>query len=432
MKMNHTIIWIRATLMAPSLFVLAFASNAYAENVVGCAALTSGSGVRITLSTEIASTVPDVPIGFNAIVTNTNPFPVTDGSVYMQVLKNISKGTTTIADAYLAAEHVSIPPDQSVTIPLTWRVPLMAGSGDYMFNAYYASADQNVFAYPALAAATSSTVRVSVVGNRGAGAEFGLRLKVNAVSHLAGSVIPITDGPVHLEALAFNRSNLPVKGTVVWRLYSWDASRANSLLSQQTQELKIHPNQFSVVQYDLTDTNTPAYYLEGEIDSGAAHSLIGIRLERASAHAVHIQSLGFTGSFAQNTAVANACIRNVGQLSPHERIEVTAGDPSPFAQSIATALSTSSMSLPLTPIGNSGFGTVNDFYLTAKIYNGSNVEDTLTVHYDCAALNTCAKEHPQGLSATLIVSIMGVLIAIAIVGIIIYIRRRALRAGVSY
>jgi hypothetical protein len=228
---------------------------------------------------------------------------------------------------------------------------------------------------------------------------------VNSTHYKAGSAALIPSGTSSVSATATNFTKGPQIGTLTWRLYAWDAARADAPLDEQKVDVKLHPGMSADYTYALSDITAAAYYLEGEIDTGTGHSFISVMLERSGETGARISALTLDHYPPTGDSRAFMCLRTIG-ANLERRVEVEAKGTAVFARgSFSGPIPSAGIAIPLTLATS---GPESDFDLTARLFRGTTLEDTLSLHYDCKALGTPC---PQRLSSvpSAIMSIGGLL-----------------------
>jgi hypothetical protein len=97
--------------------------------------------VQVHLTAPVSSAVSGSSITFSGEITNDNPYPIVDGSLYVRVFK--SRGSTIdgngpdVVAQFLVKSGIAIPANGSAPVSFSWKVPSYAESGDYSLATFF-------------------------------------------------------------------------------------------------------------------------------------------------------------------------------------------------------------------------------------------------------------------------------------------------------
>jgi hypothetical protein len=277
----------------------------------------------VTLEGNLTEVGAGSDLAFTGTVENQNPYPISDASVWIKVLR--SRGTEKdsdgpdVVDFFKVAYNLTLPANASTPISGTWHVPADAENGDYQLATFVVQDDR--FNFEGLTF-TDDVVgqgyNFTVVSGSTGSVGFAKNM-VNAAGYPFSfdEFPPIIQAGVPTNVSDVITNNLPVayKGNVTWQLYSWDSIESSHLITQSTVPVKLQPNSSTTLSYTISDTSHSVYYVVGTLaTNGGSKSIIGVRLARTG---VNIPRLSFVGVVpaASGKGVAVACIHSSG-LAP--------------------------------------------------------------------------------------------------------------------
>ena len=102
--------------------------------------------IEANLIASITHTVPGVPVEIKGSLSNHNPYPLIDGSLYVRIFKlepdsaNAHKDGYLVVDQFIAKEGIIIPAYGTTTLQFTWTVPGHLASGEYRIATFFTTA----------------------------------------------------------------------------------------------------------------------------------------------------------------------------------------------------------------------------------------------------------------------------------------------------
>jgi hypothetical protein len=278
--------------------------------------------VPAVISTTLSQAHQGGTLGFTGTVTNENTYPILDATVHIKIfhIQGLKKDVNgpDVVDFFPAVSHLTLKAKEVTPLSFTWKVPPDIEPGEYRAVTYVTSSDR--FELQGL------SFTDDVVGNSTnftiAGEKLGaLRFQKDSVTvadkpfYFAAfpPTVSSTTKSVPVTATVVNTTSLPLKGTITWSLYYWDALSESHLLDTKTEEMKVHPNASTTVSYTVSDTAHTVYFLKGVIKSAqGTSSIIGVRFVRPDVSEPRFNFVAIDGS----TAVA--CIHSTAYTSAED------------------------------------------------------------------------------------------------------------------
>ena len=374
----------------------------------------------------------DVTASFTGTIHNQNAYPIDDATLYIKIFNDRTGGQKNIngpdvVASFPAVTHFTLRAGETKNVSFTWHVPPDAVPGLYEAAAYVASSDR--FELSGLTFTddiTGSMTRFTVVGQDSGAIRFDKSSVTVAGTPFYFAAFPPTVSSstvdVPISAAVVNTQPVAATATINWKLYWWDALQQSHLVSQSTQSVTLPPNATTTVTYVAKDTKHDAYYLVGTLtDQYGSSSIIGVRYGYYGA--VDDTRLNFVGISAYpahaGQGEAIACIHSTGGTDvPDTTVTVTARTDNalfPFlSRTIAHASWTGTIGGDIYALTAPFKGSSSSFTVTAKLYRGNSLVDTVTLPYDCKNLNV-----PCGSSESDILLLALLLIALITVGVLV-------------
>lgn len=272
--------------------------------------------VPAVISTSLAQVSQGSTLSFSGTLTNENTYPITDATVHIKIfhIRSHTKDVNgpDVVDFFPAKEHVTLKPSETIPLSFTWKVPADTEPGEYQAVTYVTS--ENRFELQGLSFTddvVGNSTNFTIVGEKTGALRFTKDSVTVASKPFYFAAFPprisegVTEVPVTAEVS--NTTALPMKGKITWSLYYWDALSESHLLDTKTEDLKVHPQASTTVEYLVKDTAHTVYFLKGDIvSSGGTHSLIGVRFVRSDVQEPRFNFVTIDG------ATAVACIHSTG------------------------------------------------------------------------------------------------------------------------
>ena len=221
------------------------------EGLKSCFEYYDYGSVAIVPTLELTSTVPNATLAVQGTIQNMNQHPIVDGMVYVKVFKmrdseNIQFGDD-LVDQFTALRDVTLGSSETKQFMFEWTVPENAEPGDYRIATYFISAERfNLEGLSFTDDIVGGSVAIAVQGEEKGVVRFDRELvTLNGETHEFAtfmSTFDETTKDVVIKAVVSNSTSIPYKGSITWTLYGWDGLRAETMISQKSEELKVHPN----------------------------------------------------------------------------------------------------------------------------------------------------------------------------------------------
>lgn len=399
--------------------------------------------VSVISEMELASTLPGATVAIRTTLENENAHPIVDGMVYVKIFKvrdneSIRFGGDLI-DQFEAIKNITLLPGETKQLAFEWEVPTNATAGEYQVATYFLSAHRfNLAGLTFTDDIVASTVGFRVGGEQKGAVQFGREsVTVNGEVHEFATFIPHVEGGTNavIKATVLNTTEVPFKGLLTWTLYGWDGMRDETIVDKKTEELKVHPADSVDVQYVASGLNRqyPVYYLVGELSNGESRSIINVRYShrREDTQWARLNDVGVSGGHPTKAGdVAYACFQaftGVPDSEPVGMVRIQVSKPGYlFGGKVVSQaeyqgeLPYEFAALPVTlPEG------LSDFTVSAALYVGDTLIDTVSMQYSCEALSPGSCE---GGASTLGLMLLGGAGVVAI-GVLLLFRTRKNHSG---
>lgn len=272
------------------------------------------------VSSELSSAVQGAPIHFVGTLTNGNAYALRGVQVYAKVFRE--RGTEKDVNGpdvvawFPAAEVSAIAANGSVPLAFSWEVPQDAEPGDYRIATYVTSGKR--FELSGL------TFTDDVIGSRHAfqvvGEDVGATrfrkdgVTINGRPFRFAAYPPrvARDGAAEVSAVIENTTAADATVTVRWVLSHWDDLSDETLITEETQELKVPAGGEATASFSTDDSSHSVYYLTGSFESAyGSASRIGIRFYREGVNEPRLSFVAVDPAQG-GTSRAVACMHSTG------------------------------------------------------------------------------------------------------------------------
>lgn len=371
-------------------------------------------------------------IEFTGKLYNKDTASLSEGVIWLRISRIETSSTSEAlypVALYKVKDNISLSPGQDLSYSTVWKIPSDLPEGTYTAATYVTSHD--LFSHSGVlysSKATGPTTSFTVTGTTKGTIYVDTTKVLVAGSRAASNDFPVVvpkEEPVELSAPVVNTSDIPYKGKIVWRVYSSNALSKDSLITEESQEVKIHPHTSTFVTLTIKDTAHATYYVQGEIETpGGTHSSIDVRFTRKGTSE---PSLVYAGI---DKGSAFACVHSEGtEPSSDSQVSLVVTSDSLFWRVLGTLGITAttekkySGSLPLSysAITTKILHPMGRYHLTATVSEEGNVVGKISQTVSCEEAQAC----PAPWLRTLYIVIpIFVFIVILVVLIRIYKKRR--------
>lgn len=110
---------------------------------VSCFDYYTFGSVEADITINASSVISGTSMNFSGTLTNTNNYPIVEGTLYVKVFKNIGREKNPngpdVVDQFIALDDITLPAKESVPVSFTWQVPTYATTGEYRLGTYFIS-----------------------------------------------------------------------------------------------------------------------------------------------------------------------------------------------------------------------------------------------------------------------------------------------------
>ncbi len=285
--------------------------------IVSCTDIIETNSVDIDMYSPSSELLSGMSASFDASLQNKNDKDVSNGTLYIKVLK-INELSTDVVDMFVVKDRISIPAKDSVSVPFTWQVPSLLQSGEYKIAAFFYVDNQlDVTGVSYNKNIAGSLLDFSVDGEVDGGVAFdSSSLVLNKKPYLEGNLPEVIDisGEVMVSVPIVNTSTEGKNIQVQWKLYKDDAKKESNLISTSNSDVSILANDSLDIDYQVIDSKYSVYYLVGEIKDQDVSSFVEIRYSRGGVVSASIQysSLGSYPLVSREENSINICVHGNG------------------------------------------------------------------------------------------------------------------------
>lgn len=361
-----------------------------------CAQYYDFGSVEVLLETALAGTVSGAPIAFSGTITNNNPYPITQGALYVKVFF-FAEDTDDVqgpqvVDQGFVEEDIIIAPGATVPIELTWNVPAAAISGDYMIATFFTEAKRfNLSGLSFSDDILGTTVGFTVAGESTDGVVFdrdGVSVDGDQYFFIAfPPQVPERD-PVTVQARLVNTTDEAQVVPVTWQVFAWDAQREENLIEEITKTVRIAPQSTALAEHVITDTDHPVYLVEATAQFEDLRSVINIRFVREGISSPRLNMVGLSSYPTNGQTEIFACFHNTAEdLIENGSLKMTLRNS--LGEMLYEKEFTGGFISDVYALGDA-LGNIGDqdyLVLDAVLSNGGEVVDSVSMTYDCKEIN---------------------------------------------
>lgn len=395
--------------------------------------------VPVTLTSDATQVSQGSSITVHALITNQNSYPVENitvlGKVFYKKDFNKTSYGPDVIQLLVLGKGITLKAGESRALTYTWDVPPKTLPGNYQIAAYVNSFDRfNMAGLPFTNDVVGTLLNFSVVGSDVGAVRFdNTQTYVNGVNFHGTAFSPQTltkpsGTPVYMTI--DNTTHHYFTGTVHWEVYSWDGSNAANLITQSDQPVHVNGSGSTTVTYTITDASHTVYYAVAELKSadGEVLSVEPIRYVQSRGVGLDLPRIAFFGAATSTNASSTkalrafACVHSTGhRSSQNTKVVVSAVPLDPvswllhlgslghrtYAGDLPGRLA--AVSVPISPANG-------DFKVTASVYQGGALIDSVTSTYSCTDFNDCS-------SSRLLYAVL-LIVGLVVLIICIYLLRR--------
>jgi hypothetical protein len=435
MNMNRTFLvgfcFVFSTLVFSPLSI--YASTDLVEGISTSCPLYNVRGVSVSLSaSQTASLGAEVP--FSATITNNNPFPVIDGSLFVRIEDSSGK----IYDRFFVTHTKAIGAGDSITAPFSWKVPAFGLPSSYVARAYFLSAKQfHLGGVTFVEGLSVGETTFRVIGDNKQYVSFdksSLVVNGERYNSRGGAVVGSKD-PVSISVSVTHnlaeKKNIPV----TWKIYRWDAITEDNLIASFVDTAVLSPGKAGKATVNFDDNSASSYQIVGELSSNDAKSIVTARINRqgVSDSMVRLVALSHFPTSSSVPAKIFGCIDNTlsrsdSDLYPKKLVVMATDSSGRTVVSESYEISRSPIVGFVKTITPSNRYPHLDIRVALLSREGS-IEQEVSVTYDCKDIGDAGCTAPVGDDVWPYVHIVATVTGAFVLALIL--RRRIHRAVVS-
>lgn len=419
-------------------------STVSGENIVSCSEYYQMGSVVADIAPSVETTVSGGEYSFNGLITNTNPYPIVDGVLYVKILRKQDDATLAqqnghhVVDQFVALEGISLNARSSQEVAFSWEVPAHALSGDYEMISYIVSAESfNYLGISFTDDIVGGVTEFTLIGEALESVVFDKNsVTVDGMPHSFAFYPTTVDKakPIEVMALLTNQTDQEQVVPVIWKVYAWDAQRERNELDEAGETVRIPAHTTIRVTHTVTDNRNPSYLVVADARFRDVHSILNINFVREGMNKPRINAAGIT-SYPLIKGQENeffSCLYNIGSADEIDgtRLTVSIKDSEEneiyfkeYVGSVSNAMM--GISYPFTPPE-----TLSSFTVETILYNQSLPVDYALLTYDCNDINAAmcdisVAEASSGSSAQPLLVILGLL---GLVVVVVVIKKSAVKS----
>ncbi len=247
--------------------------------------------IQVDVEPSVLSTVSGTPLTFSGLITNSNPYPIIDGTVMVKIFKTDSQNDSAVhssgypvVDQFFALEHVTLPALGTKSVSFDWNVPGYALSGDYELHTFFMTSRRfNLLGLPFTDDVTGNKVPFSIVGQTTGQVFFDkYTVKTNDRPYYFASYPPqfTVKEPVTVTANVVNTTKVAQTVVVSWKLFNWAGESTSNLLDSKSEKIVILPGSEKKISYTAVKERGTVSFVQGEVVYKDTKSLLNVRFTR--------------------------------------------------------------------------------------------------------------------------------------------------------
>ncbi len=223
--------------------------------------------------------LPGEMVAFTGTLENTNPFPLTEGRIRMQVFYQERPNVDYMLDEFFISKNIYLKPGESREFGGFWDIPDNAKAGKYLIEAYYVIDEFNMAGVSFLRGLMGATTTIAVHGGTDLVYMNVSDILVNGedASLREQQLIHEADAPINVTVPLVNEGP-KTTATVSYMLYSWDDLREDSLQSQETQTVDLGADSSRKLEFETDGLPPGAYLLKIAIETDKNDNILKLRL----------------------------------------------------------------------------------------------------------------------------------------------------------
>ncbi len=394
------------------------------KNSINCFDYYHFGSIKADIFSSSKNAVPGMKMQFTGKITNTNKYPIVNGTLYVKIFRQRSESKEPngpdVVDQFIAESDITIKENGSIPIDFEWYVPLNSLKGDYTVATYFLTDNKyNLMGLSFTDDVIGGTFDFKVNGVKSIVLFDKSSVKINTKDYFFAAFPPRLNDKesANIEAKIMNNTNKDQKVSVNWKLYKWDSLGKDNFIKELNTNYTVKANTSLLAKLTISDKDYPVYYLVGELKYVDSKSILGIRFVRDGVDRLRINFPSIT-SFPIKKGEASSvfsCVHNSGtsKVVNDGKLILNVMDKD---GAIVDEYAYNG------PISGEMMGFKKDFIskknldkftVNAELWQGNNMIEKTSILYDCNSIdpNSCIKGNNN---QTLILISIIALIVIAI------------------
>gem|GEM_PF-3169493 len=255
-------------------------------NLADCFSFYRFGSVNVALANRSPAAFAGEKIQFTATLTNENDYPIAEGNLWGQVLRENPEGEAQngnhLIDQFLAADNIYLAPKESKTVSFLYDLPKGLAGGKYFLAAFFTSSRSyeisgltfvnNVYA------GLSSFEVVSAVPKAVYPDRNNLRVNGHAVAGRSPATEVEEGSDVKIEFPLKNEGSAGQSVKLTYELFAWDALKKENIAANASENLNVEAGGAKDVQYIIPKIQNGAWQMRITAEYADAKSMLEVRL----------------------------------------------------------------------------------------------------------------------------------------------------------
>ena len=409
-------------------------------DVVNCFDYYHFGSVQAHVMLKSSKAVPGMSMDFFGNITNSNSYPVVDGTLYVKVMKVVSAvkeaNGPDVIDEFVAMENVNISASSSVPLAFTWHVPLYVTNGNYRIVTYFITDKKfnlsglsftddvtgNSFDFNVVGSSKKTTVAfdktsVTINGNPYFFAAFPPQIAPKDSAKIVAKIVNDTDADEVI--------------SIRWNLYNWDSINSDNFIRTIPTSTFVKKHSSANVSLNIPDKDFPVYYFVGELDYRDTKSILNIRYVRAGVDKLKLNFPSVTQFPILNNASSTifSCVYNSGTSSivPNGKVVMELKDSR--GNIVDNYTYTGPITGAMMAVKNDFISkiTSDNFTLHTEVWQDGKISDQVDVVYNCNLIDPSKCIRVSTFIIVLYSVLAVIVLGLILVGLNILLKKRKLK-----
>lgn len=243
--------------------------------------------VQIDVEPVSSVAAAGTPFAFVGSITNNNPYPIVNGSIFVKIFKledgGVNSGVTTqsVTNQFFASSDISLSAHASKVIEIPFAVPSYSVNGKYGIATYFVMNDR--FSLEDLSSASDNPSVFNIEGGQTGGVAFdsnGAYLNDVEYRFAASSPHFTKDETVVLSVPVVNTTAETINAIVDFELFNGDSIGAKNILDTKKEGITLAPGEEKVLLYEATKATGAVTLIRATLTYNKTTSILNTRFER--------------------------------------------------------------------------------------------------------------------------------------------------------